>query len=737
MQVHSAPRPAAATGPAPADALLVLRRIGVPVLLGGYLLATTGWLVLGLLVALARYWPGFHATLAGISGGFAAPWARGVLAAAGHTEPLGQVVLDYLLSALNLVVAGVLWWFARRDWTARLLAAAVIGSAGAFNLQAHTSVTAVEAGFGWSIGWWHILLLHGVSGVAYVLALLVFPTGRLHTPGVTSWPARVAIAVSGLGVVALLALSTAEIPHTVSFVAFFGILTPLAGLIAQRTRSRYAESAQARRQSRLLFTALVVALGIAVLLGLVTLGLWLLGTPGLTMSDPTAHSPGWSTSDPTGIVFYLVRLIFAAIPIALLVATRWPRNRDPEGLFSRALTYSLMVVVPGAVYAIVVGGVGALVSASWAAPLTVAFATVVVAVFFQPVRIGVERLLDRLIYGSRPDPYAVLAQVASLAAAADHAQLAAAIARGLGADRVVLTLHSPALGDRRFRWPAETSGPGPDLLALPVRYGAGQVGVLELDRPTVASLIGDRRRLLDDLVDVLGPVLHDTRLGLELAHQLRTVLRRADEITASRRQATTEMDSERRGLERNLHDGAQHHLVALRLTVGLVEHELHAGHPDKARQRVAALIGQVEQTQRALADTAAGVFPVTLAEHGLVPALTAELRDAGSSVTLDTTGLPPGRRFPLPVETAVYFTCLEAVNNARKHAPGATVTVTVRDGYRGLEFQVTDNGPGFEIESGPGRGLHNIADRAESVGGQTTIRSTPGKGTTVQGFIPL
>jgi signal transduction histidine kinase len=262
---------------------------------------------------------------------------------------------------------------------------------------------------------------------------------------------------------------------------------------------------------------------------------------------------------------------------------------------------------------------------------------------------------------------------------------------------------------------------------------------MTVDRASVTRLTGDRRRLVDDLVGVLGPVLYQSRLGVQLADQLRSTRQRAEAIVASRRRVVAEMDSERRALERNLHDGAQHHLVALRTSVGLIEHELTHGRPQAARDRLGNVLAQVDTTQRVLTDTAAGTFPIALAQRGLAPALAEQLR-AEPAVVLDLDDAVWRRRFPLSVATAVYFTCLEAVNNARKHAPAATVRVCVRCASGGLAFSVADDGPGFGLGTGAfaeAHGLQNIADRTNAVGGTLTVRSAPGAGTTIEGLIPL
>jgi signal transduction histidine kinase len=229
----------------------------------------------------------------------------------------------------------------------------------------------------------------------------------------------------------------------------------------------------------------------------------------------------------------------------------------------------------------------------------------------------------------------------------------------------------------------------------------------------------------------LGPPLAMLLLAAET-----DTLRRAGDVAARRLiddrwRAAAEMEEERRRLERDLHDGAQHHLVALRMSLGLLEYAITTG--GGVAERVTDLLARVDTAERVLVDTAAGVLPVALVNGGLAAALTAELANH-AEVTLDLAGLR--QRYPAVVESTVYFVCLEGVNNARKHAPGSRVTVTVADSYRGLEFHVSDNGPGFDVTAA-GSGLHNLAERAAAVGGTVDVTSVPGQGTQITGYVPL
>jgi signal transduction histidine kinase len=227
---------------------------------------------------------------------------------------------------------------------------------------------------------------------------------------------------------------------------------------------------------------------------------------------------------------------------------------------------------------------------------------------------------------------------------------------------------------------------------------------------------------------LLGMPFAATRLTAETDRLRRAGDAAARQLADDRWRAAAEMEQERRSLERDLHDGAQHHLVALRMSLAIVEHALATG---KGQDRVADLLAKLNTAERVLVDTAGGVLPVALVAGGLAAALTAHLA-SHDDVTLDIDGLR--RRYPSVVESAVYFVCLEAVNNAHKHAPGARITVTARDSYQGLEFAVTDTGPGFAV---PSAGLPNLSARLAAVNGLVEVRSAPGQGTTITGLVPL
>lgn len=293
--------------------------------------------------------------------------------------------------------------------------------------------------------------------------------------------------------------------------------------------------------------------------------------------------------------------------------------------------------------------------------------------------------------------------------APDPGTLAAVIGPAIGATGCALTVAGAC-----HRW---GSGPGP-WLAHPVVYGDQQQGVLSVAPESAGPVAG--------LAAVLGAPLAAIRLSAETDRLRRDGDTAARELADERWQATVSMEQERRGLERDLHDGAQHHLVALRMAVGLVQ---HAGATADLLGKLASKLDSAEQV---LIDTATGILPERLVAEGLAVALGAELAEH-RHVVLDTSGLR--ERHPLLVESTVYFACLEAINNAHKHAPGAPIAVGVGDTGGGLEFVVSDSGPGFTAD-GRNAALPNLSARLAMVRGSVAIRSAPGRGTTVTGRVP-
>ena len=230
----------------------------------------------------------------------------------------------------------------------------------------------------------------------------------------------------------------------------------------------------------------------------------------------------------------------------------------------------------------------------------------------------------------------------------------------------------------------------------------------------------------------------DTRVPIaatdELGRLATSFNRMLEELQASRGRIVAAADEERRRVERDLHDGAQQQLVLIALKAGAIE-RLVAGDP-KAGALAHELRADVYRALSELRDLARGLYPAALESDGLPGALADAVMRAPIPTTVECDG---AGRYRAELETAVYFCCLEALQNAAKHAgEGARARITLGESDDALRFEVTDDGSGFDAAATPGgSGLQNMTDRIGALGGNVRIDSEPGRGTTIVGQLPV
>ena len=245
----------------------------------------------------------------------------------------------------------------------------------------------------------------------------------------------------------------------------------------------------------------------------------------------------------------------------------------------------------------------------------------------------------------------------------------------------------------------------------------------------VAAIVHDES--LQDQREYIEAVASYALVALENERLVEASLRGVRE---SRARILAASDAERRRIERDLHDGAQQHLVALRIQLELTE-DLLRRDSTRGLEKLHQLGDEVDETLELIRSLAHGVYPSLLADRGLGEALRAAALSSPLPATLEITD---GGRYGPVIETAVYFCCLEALQNAAKHATGATkITIRLTGGVM-LRFEVADDGAGFDTSaSSAGVGLTNMRDRTAAVGGEVTITSVPGRGTRVAGAVPI
>ncbi|MET0327076.1 MAG: histidine kinase, partial [Ilumatobacteraceae bacterium] len=276
---------------------------------------------------------------------------------------------------------------------------------------------------------------------------------------------------------------------------------------------------------------------------------------------------------------------------------------------------------------------------------------------------------------------------------------------------------------------------GVTVRLAPARHGGAVLGAVVVERDAGDGPFGTHEdRALGELGRRLGDLLRNRQLDQALGATLADLRVANADLRASRARLVATADAERRRLERDLHDGAQQQLVALTLNLGLARDTVLSD-PQGTVETLDRLAADARLAIDQLRELARGIYPPLLLDLGLAGALAAVARRSPQPVTVDATGA--GRAAP-DTEATVYFCCLEALQNVAKHAPQATVAITVADGPTGmLTFTVRDDGPGFEPSTvRAGHGLQNMADRVGAVGGTLAVDAVPGRGTTVTGTLP-
>jgi signal transduction histidine kinase len=433
------------------------------------------------------------------------------------------------------------------------------------------------------------------------------------------------------------------------------------------------------------------------------------------------------------------------VPVAIGIAVLRYRLYDIDVFISRTIVYGSLAVFITAVYVSIAVGIGTLVGSGGKPNLGLSIlATAIVAIGFQPVRERVQRVANRLVYGKRATPYEVLSEFSGRVAETYAAQdvlprMARVLQEGTGAESATVWLRGGDELRAAATYPEAANGlalvPMRDgtLPALPgatrsveVRHQGELLGALSVNKRRGEALTPIEQKLVDDLGHQAGLVLKNVGLTADLQARL-------EDLRASRQRLVSAQDEERRRLERNLHDGAQQHLVALKVKLGLAE-MLLARDPEKATATLEQLKGDADDALETLRDLARGIYPPLLAEKGLVTALESQARKATLPVVVDAEGIT---RYPQDLEAAVYFCTLEALQNVQKYAQATRVTIRLREAGGDVRFDVEDDGLGFDTVSAQrGSGLTNMQDRLDALGGALTVTSEPGHGARVSGSLP-
>jgi signal transduction histidine kinase len=467
--------------------------------------------------------------------------------------------------------------------------------------------------------------------------------------------------------------------------------------------------------------------------------LMLLNLPFLFANKPTPH---W-----IDVVGSIGIFPFVLIPIAVGIAILKHRLYDIDVVINKTIVFGSLAGFITAVYVAIVVGIGAIIGSGNNPNLALSIlATAVVAVAFQPVRERVQHFANHLVYGKRATPYEVLAEFAGKVAETYATEdvlpnMARTVAEGAGAAHAEVWLRAGRELRAAGSWPEASTdnttlplggdGELPEFIgvdrAIAIRHQGELLGAITVTKPADEPLTPAEEGLLVDLASQAGLVLRNVGLTAEL-------LQRLDQLKASRQRLVAAQDETRRRLERDLHDGAQRQLVALKARLA-VAREAARRDPKETKEILLQVNAEAGDALESLRDLARGIYPPLLADQGLYTALEAQARKAPIAVEVRGEDID---RYPQEIEAAVYFCCLEALQNVVKHANATETTIEMFSTDDALTFTVSDDGLGFDDNNvGDGSGLQNMSDRVEALDGSLVVTSSPGRGTTVTGKVPV
>ena len=620
--------------------------------------------------------------------------------------------IDIAFAAVWFAVAALIFWRRSDDRMGLLVSLALLTFGIAtypFTLEALTIRHPA-----WDIP---VDFLHFLGSASFGLFLYLFPDGRF-VPRWTRWVALVWI---------IWQLPAYFFPHwrldpDAWYLWAQAIVWPVAmGTVVYAQAYRYLRVSSATQRQQIKLVVFGIASALSVFIG---------ANLALGAFAPTPTSPRTLTALLIG--YLLVYAAMLLIPLSIGVAILRDRLFDIDLIINRTLVYGVLTTSVVLLYVLVVGALGAALQVQGSLIVSL-IATGLAAVMFQPLRDRLQRGVNRLMYGDRDDPYAVISRLgqrleSTLAPDAVLPAVARTVKEALKLPYVAIQLRR----ENGFETAAAAGDVVDNPLDVPLVYGGETIGRLVLGPRVGDETFGTAdRRLLEDLAHQIGVAAHAVRLTDE-------ALRLSADLQRSRERLVTAREEERRRLRRDLHDGLGPQLAGLTMTAEAAR-DLVSSDPQRAKD----LLGDLtERAQAAVSDVRRLVYalrPPALDALGLLGALRAHAdhhNEGGVRVTVEASEHLPS--LPAAVEVAAYRITLEAINNAERHAAARTcvVRVSLDDTEEVLLVEIVDDGRGIGEERGAGIGLSSMRERAAELGGSCTVEALASGGTRIRAYLP-
>ncbi len=397
---------------------------------------------------------------------------------------------------------------------------------------------------------------------------------------------------------------------------------------------------------------------------------------------------------------------------SVVIAVLEPAWADVDIVIRKSFVYGVLSFLILLVYVGAASALGVAAGARLEVEVAIVL-TVVVALLFQPARNRLQTVADRWVFGVRPTKYEAVAEFGeTLEQSSDPTelipQLVDTVRRALG-----LTWVSAELDDGSRSTTGDRHGEDP-VLTVPIRAGEEDFGSIECGPKSEGSLDEDERQLVRTLAGQVGLAVMNARLAGRI-------------VTAA--------ESERRRIERNIHDGAQQELVALVARLGMARSAASEGR--LSAEEIDDLQSEASQILKDLRELAQGIHPSVLSDGGILEAVEERCSRLPLKVTVDAPQELSAIRYDDDIEGAAYFFVTEALTNVLKHSDAKRVTVSLRPENGHLRLSVVDDGHGFDALNTPLNGLAGLSDRVQALGGVLAITSRPSGGTRVDATLPV
>jgi signal transduction histidine kinase len=626
------------------------------------------------------------------------------------------IVLELIFALGFIMVAALIFWRKSSDRQALFVSLALLLFGTATQPYAMQALVETHPAWGQLVDG-----LHFLGSASFSLFLYLFPDGRF-APRWTRWVALTWIAWL------LPRYWFPDWPPSGSdtWLTWTNLIVWLSGLgtavYSQAYRYRRVSNTVQRQQTKWVVFGIAMALT-----GFVSVNV---AVSAIALPAPTSAGALAALMIGAALMYGALLLIPLSIGIAVLRYHLF----DIDILINRTLVYGALTISVVGIYVLVVGYLSVLFrTAGGQGHLAISvLATGLVALLFQPLRNRLQRGINRLMYGERDDPYAVLTRLgqrleATIAPEAVLPTIVETVKESLKLPYTAITLKQ----DDSFSVAAASGTPVTEVLCLPLMYQNEMVGQLLLGaRAPGESFSSADRQLLDDLAREAGVAVHAVLLTTNLQ-------RMTSDLQRSREQLVTAREEERRRLRRDLHDGLGPTLASL---VQLLDtaRMLVSRDPEAAAALLADVKDQIKVTITDIRRLVYALRPPVLDELGLVSAIGEHIgrynQPNALQVLLDAPDHLP--LLPAAVEVAVYHIALEAVTNVAQHAHAQTCRIRLFL-ESGLCLEITDDGDGLPADFHAGVGLTSMRERAAELGGECKIESGALHGTRVWARLPL